>query len=68
MILSLSGLHSCLYLPTNLTRKMLLHEPHQKVSNDNTLEAPGNKLLRLLLVTSLFFGYLSGYFDICKPH
>jgi hypothetical protein len=26
----LSGPHSWLYLPTNLTRKMLLHEPHWK--------------------------------------
>ncbi len=30
MISSLSGPHSWLYLPTNLTRKMLLREPHQK--------------------------------------
>ncbi len=33
MISSLSGPHSWLYLPTDLTRKMLLREPHQKGFN-----------------------------------
>ncbi len=40
----------------------------KKVSDDVTLEAPGNNFLRLLLVTSLFLRYVSSYIEIHYPH
>jgi hypothetical protein len=55
--------HDCIYPPTSLGKCFFVNLT-KKVSDDITLEAPGNNFLRLLLVTSLFLGYVSSYVDI----
>ncbi len=61
--LSVDLTHDCIYPPTSLGKCFLVNLI-KKVSDDITLEAPGNKFLILLLVTSLFLRYVSSYFDI----
>ncbi len=59
--------HDCIYPPTSLGKCFFVNLT-EKVSNDDTLEAPGNYFLRLLIVISLFLRYVSGSFDFHKPH